>query len=291
MNLTADQLKAQTKAAFSACLDDPSTPLEGSRDGVSWHTIQTPYWYLEKHYRIQPFTLTRSINGHTLADGQAWHRSDFTRDMLPPPCRPLILGRDDGAYECSRNGQHWQSASNSGTLSAGDHGWFYRTTRPLPSVIAPGWNPAALTVAQVGEGWRLLDEDEHATWKAKNKRVPFTEYWSNPHWYCTTIEAGMWPGTEPLRTRLSRPELAALDAPKTRLWNCEQDIPFPWPILRHAAQPDKTSRVAIVSVSSSGFEYVVSGSVRFIKWADEKTIAQLEHTQDGKTFHPCTVPA
>lgn len=109
---------------------------------------------------------------------------------------------------------------------------------PAPvSPIAPGHNPHALTVEQVGEGWRLLDESEHGDhsetwWQA----VP--NYWLVDKWG-TTAGYGET-SLQAYRTRLSREDLAKLDAPAWQLpvppagqrWHrvdfTEADLPEGW---------------------------------------------------------------
>ena len=83
------------------------------------------------------WTLGPSINGHTLAPGQQWHRVDgWTQEMLPEGKRPLILGDDPGPYEVSQDGIIWNQAPKMfwefNTLQ-GTTG-FLRTRRPLPAV-------------------------------------------------------------------------------------------------------------------------------------------------------------
>lgn len=296
MNLTADQLKAQTKATFSAWIDDRNTPIERSRDGgETWNTVEFPSWVHGGLYRLAPFTLTRSINGHTLADGQEWHRSDFTREDLPEGYRPLM--RDEkrvptmDEYKSSISGV-WTKATDYGSDRIDDKYTPHRTTRPLPSVIAPGHNPAALTVSQVGEGWRLLDEDEI---QYRGKEVQLSnaiECWESSNdvpRFGTCLYEGSIP-EHTYRTRLSRSELAALDAPKTRAWDRAEDVPFGG-VLRYITA--QSGYQLVHSVSDEGVilllgdpENPTAHRVSF-----ETLAKHWLNSTDGKNFHPCTVPA
>ena len=128
-------------------LDDHIGTLTEIRNGAEWEIMElgrggwrdpvpglSPLWYLsQKHnIRLKPWTLGRTVNGHTLPEGREWHRQDFTRDMLPAPYRPLMLG--ETYHECDQFDvpPEWQ---NVGKLSIGNlpSGLFFaRTTRPIP---------------------------------------------------------------------------------------------------------------------------------------------------------------
>ena len=128
-------------------LDDHIGTLTEIRNGAEWEIMElgrggwrdpvpglSPLWYLsQKHnIRLKPWTLGRTVNGHTLPEGREWHRQDFTRDMLPAPYRPLMLG--ETYHECDQFDvpPEWQ---NAGKLSIGNlpSGLFFaRTTRPIP---------------------------------------------------------------------------------------------------------------------------------------------------------------
>jgi hypothetical protein len=104
-----------------------------------------------------PWMLGRSVNGFTLADGQQWHRDDFTEDMLPDGWRPLLAGEiisEGSQYYIDR----WIEAVNSiGNVvyTGADH---YRTRRPLPAV-------SILTPVQIADGWVVWHGGERpAVW-------------------------------------------------------------------------------------------------------------------------------
>lgn len=124
--------------------------------------------------------------------------------------------------------RQWQGSCSVAWLWSEDYQ--YRLAQHVPvrvDPIAPGHNPDRLTVSQVGEGWRLLESDELTTDRAILSR--------EPHVQLRCID-GTWANsfghTEKFcqRTRLSRAELAALDAPaKPEIirWDCADDIPGP----------------------------------------------------------------
>jgi len=90
------------------------------------------------------------------------------------------------------------------------------------------------------------------------------------------------------RTRLTRDELAALDKPATRPWNCAEDVPFPWPILREPDCPNILS--AIMEASSQGLVLWDSTGKKMDTYPWER-LAEIkpEYSTDGKTWHPCTI--
>ena len=69
-------------------------------------------------------------------DGEAWHRTDWTQDMLPDGYRPLIIG-EIGDYEVSTSGKVWQDGSNPSSPTPAVHHAFLCTTRPLPVKLDP----------------------------------------------------------------------------------------------------------------------------------------------------------
>jgi hypothetical protein len=99
-------------------------------------------------YRAPEWTLGRSVNGHTLRDGQEWHRQDWTKDMLPDGWRPLLKGEmrhpSDQIYGTFGTGP-WVEYANSDTAyaSAESGAIRSRTRRPLP----------ILTLEQIADGW------------------------------------------------------------------------------------------------------------------------------------------
>ena len=110
--------------------------------------IQLTELYWERHPLLvlktpEPWTPGRTVNGHTLADGQEWHRTDgWTKEMLPAGTRP-ILGfptPDLGTIESSLDGVNWWPQFTQEVLTKhvteNPHA-FWRTTRPLPSVAKP----------------------------------------------------------------------------------------------------------------------------------------------------------
>ena len=80
---------------------------------------------------------------------------------------------------------------------------------PKGLTVAPGHNPNGLTVAQVGDGYRLLDEDEVGGRYGEERSLReiecflFDRTWDNSGWWGASKE-------RTFRTKLSREELARL---------------------------------------------------------------------------------
>ena len=75
--------------------------------------------------------------------GQAWHRQDWTAEMLPEGWRPLLAG------ECRQKGDEFQFEGDKGWLASQVHRppnphtqEFYRTRRPLPASQPEQASPA-----------------------------------------------------------------------------------------------------------------------------------------------------
>jgi len=290
--MTANELNEQTIAAFAARLKDPKTPLE-ALIGATWIKVENPAWR-DGHYRIKPWTIGREINGHVLPEGREWHRTDFTRKDLPEGWRPLMHGElAMKGDQYGRPMEGWSTQKhNDTTYEASVLSMFVRTRRPIPAIdpIAGGHNPDKLTVSQVGEGWRLLDEDEVKDYGDSYDR-------HKPAWthetICNWLDGGWRPGClcmmgkrQTYRTRLTRAELAALDkpaAPKTRPWNCVGDVPMPICWVRNKNAQNGAKWLAHC-VCISGIHY--SGNSSLLTWHE---LSNYEYSTDGKTFQKCEV--
>lgn len=85
----------------------------------------------------EQWVLGRDINGHTLKDGQQWHRQDWTLNMLCGGWRPLVMGEprepSDQIYGLLGSGP-WTAYSNIHTADthARRDSIHTRTLRPLP---------------------------------------------------------------------------------------------------------------------------------------------------------------
>lgn len=117
-DILAERIERVSKSHF------PDTPVSRLLDNII------------AEYR-KPWTLGRSVKGfRPLADGEEWHRQDFTEDMLPDGWRPTLMGEnvfgtDEGLYD------EWASVAP--TRGHVDVGLpldcvLYRTRRPLPAV-------------------------------------------------------------------------------------------------------------------------------------------------------------
>lgn len=122
--------------------------------GGEWYTPSSPAFTWNPIYiRLKPWSLCRTVNGYTLPPGREWHRQDWTRDMLPAPYRPLMLGenrldenRIDEDQYFDPDSKTWEKGRGLSPMSS-DH-YHSRTTRPIPVKPAP-----VLTPEQIADGW------------------------------------------------------------------------------------------------------------------------------------------
>lgn len=211
-------------------------------------------------------------------EGRKWHRQmDWKEGMLLDGERPLLEGEYYRVGDLFLDGRNWEISDCSGGPACDAH-LLHKTKRPLPGQeIAPGHNPHKLTVAQVGEGWRLLDEDEVKYWG--KKWIPHTRLWieQTKQWSEVDNKLGWMAGSDRfLSTRLTREELAALDKPKMRAWSDQEDVPLNcWISAEHGAH------FLVTEVHIGG---VVAG--RYLTW---KELGRARYSTDRVTWQPCTV--
>ncbi len=130
-NPTQDEWTTSPKAYAQVYIDDAAlgcplkAGLRGERPYVDWDAVEKilfPAW-----------ALGRSVNGHELKEGQQWHRTDWSEDMLPDGWRPHILGESDEegdvAYSWDRRESYNLKWNPDGTSQADAH---RKTRRPLP---------------------------------------------------------------------------------------------------------------------------------------------------------------
>lgn len=116
---------------------DPTTESEDPRTGAS----KTARWFSEEE--LEPYTEPTPWQLPPLPAGLAYHREDWTEEMLQGGWRPLLMGEkvmpDD---QCSRPQDRfgldmWGVVGGTGTTNADKtwniNGWFLRTLRPLPT--------------------------------------------------------------------------------------------------------------------------------------------------------------
>jgi len=116
-------------------------------------------------YRKPEWALGRSINGFTLAEGQEWHRNDWTQDMLPDGWRPLLADE-----EAKEGDEHFKSGFGPWTSNfvGGRYGFgttWCRTRRP----------PPILTPAQIADGWLEWHGGECPVWGGSQLEVIFRD--------------------------------------------------------------------------------------------------------------------
>jgi hypothetical protein len=91
-------------------------------------------------YRVKPWSLSRHLPGfRALRDGEEYHRQDWTEEMLPEGCRPLLKGEylnDGDQYKLVHKHDTFDVQD---TVRTGDRAeeypGFWRTTRPLPEPV------------------------------------------------------------------------------------------------------------------------------------------------------------
>ena len=114
----------------------------------------------------RPWTLGRSINGFTLADGQEWHRNDWTEDMLPEGWRPMTKGELmlKFQHEYSSNGKNWVVQASDVVCQPCHDSDFIRTRRPLPTVAK--LVPLGPEDVPPGSVFKRIEYANHAMWIA-----------------------------------------------------------------------------------------------------------------------------
>lgn len=116
--------------------------LSGDSHETSWPESALKPYSLSN----SPWSLSRHIPGfRPLRDGEEWHRTDWTEEMLEGGWRPLLKGeallREDEIFQNSRNAVWgnpisipWFAGTDGGETRGGDPKsiFFIRTRRPLP---------------------------------------------------------------------------------------------------------------------------------------------------------------
>lgn len=144
-------------------------------------SLESPLYLARKaidEYRASEWTLGRSINGHTLAEGQEWHRNDWTEDMLPEGWRPLLKGEmpTDGTQKFDEN--KWSQASLQQTTITAEGHMHMRTKRQLP----------VLTPAQIADGWLEWHGGECPVWDRSMPNVMFRDGDAHDKWHAGVME-------------------------------------------------------------------------------------------------------
>ena len=135
-NPTQDRWTTSPKAEANVYIDDAAlgcplkAGLRGERPYVDWDAVEA----------ILFPALGRSVNGHELKEGQQWHRTDWSEDMLPEGWRPLIKGEQvhdgDQRFHSEYGLQTFPVKTEYGRMAAyviaGPEHIHFRTRRPLP---------------------------------------------------------------------------------------------------------------------------------------------------------------
>ena len=146
-------------------LSEPST--------YSWQAMDSRWDIIA--YRVLKWKVKPEWKLPDPPEGAAWHRTDWTQDMLPEGWRPLLAvehttkGDDvscDGKHWTRHIGLHWK-------LSAGDEpNWFQRTTRPLP--VKP--DPFAAEKAAFAQGKTIQ-------FKGRESAYDWSDCYTAPGWF------------------------------------------------------------------------------------------------------------
>lgn len=159
------------------------------------------------------------------------------------------------------------------------------THETSPPEIAPGHNPAGLTVEQIPSGRRLMTEEEvrrdrknhrrqqgEIWWWIDKSKWDEGAYWMNgndpENTYCVPID---W--VDPL---LPKPK-------RTVPWDKPEDVPGPVCYLRHYSWPQGECQI-VNAYSVFGLQHC--GRTGNIDWYS--LFAQFTHSTDRKTWLPCT---
>lgn len=145
--MTPEQAKenAEVLLAYASGMEiEMKDQYEGGSD---WRRATDPAFnFSRSDYRIKPepvFELGRHIPGfRPLQDGEEWHRTDWTKEMLPDGWRPLMLGEEvatgEGRDEFFIRDDIWSWQNTSPVKIEGKNNSSYarwRTQRPLPATL------------------------------------------------------------------------------------------------------------------------------------------------------------
>ena len=140
--------------------------------------LQSEIRHALNEYHEPEWTLGRSVNGFTLAEGQEWHRNDFTKDMLPDGWRPLLK------HEKAKIGDEyllmdtWCIQHHDDAFTANHYcATLQRTLRPLLEV-----KKLVLTPAQIADGWIEWHGGDCPVWEGSTPEVMFRDGETKNNW-------------------------------------------------------------------------------------------------------------
>ena len=93
-------------------------------------------------------------------DGEQWHRTDWTRDMLPSGFRPHLMGENDEPGDFVMYPKGWAIVNSECRVPSSATSWHRRTTRPLP--VKP--DPFAAEKAAFAAGKTIQCKDASTPW-------------------------------------------------------------------------------------------------------------------------------
>lgn len=278
------------QAVMRAVLDGARVQREGVEGGI-WHGPPNVFnWdWATWNYRIDPASRPSlpKVGPFKVGDWVVCHTDGAAHSLTTDSIyRIAVIRHDSGAPFASLFDLEGQ----------GSHGWFatrFRHATPaeiaahLGQQVAQGHNPARLTVSQVGEGWRLLDEDEIIKRPIKIAQLNHIGAWRKGAW----TEHGLWEGSQgnnTYRTRLSRAELAALIAPRPKVKVPLTSADYP-PVFWVRNTKDNACWAAflVTAIQSNGGFYLTDAAGKSIFWAPNQIMDALEYSSDRRTWAPC----
>lgn len=228
-------------------------------------------------YRPKPWTLPEP------PAGMRWHKPEaITEDMHKEGWRPFLIG-ENGEGQIW-DGESWYDMSNKqANVETLDMHAPCRTLRPLPSLM-PGpeyHNPDQVSIAQVGEGYRLLTKEEQreCIHRARvHKGMSIWSIWSDHNTWSDADTSGMCEECTyrvPLNWQPSKPA----PQPEPRPWDCPSDVPLVCWMRKRAVQPKSYGKLVVHVIDYGVFLYD-----EYAGWA---SMEDYEYSTDRQHWQPC----
>jgi hypothetical protein len=165
MNMTPSQLANSTLHFSSEPKPDPLAEIKAAHaagkriqarqyppGSHAWHCVKNPSWdSTHFEWRVAPWSLPAP------PDGQQWHRTDWTEDMLEGGWRPLLLGEKEKLEDFELKNGVFFTENLHGDYRRAEKGWVHhRTRRPIPT--PPRMVPKLYLVSEDGgETWKKTE--------------------------------------------------------------------------------------------------------------------------------------
>lgn len=231
----------------------------------------------EFRYRPKPWTLPEP------PAGMRWHKPEaITEEMHKRGYRPLIVGEEyhNGDEYFSNLRRQWDRETHaSGVID--EYTSPCRTLRPLPSLM-PGpeyHNPEGVSLAQVGEGHRLLTKEEQRQCEKLSRVHKGLRIWCCDDTWSDADTSGVCSGYTyrvPLNWQHGKPA----PQPEPRLWDCAEDVPGPVCWLKTPLG----NASLILHVAKEGVGMAIKDGTGNFTWAE---LAKCEYSTDRQYWQPC----